>query len=122
MLSCTTVLLAVAANAFGPSPTGKVMPAFVQHAARQSYEAKFAQPQLGDLHKLYSKLPSPCEVQIKVMASSVNPSDKYPNIAASLKIRGHVLGSDVAGTVVAIGEQCTKLKVGDKVWGTLRFW
>lgn len=36
-----------------------------------------------------------------------------------MKVRGHVLGSDVAGTVVAVGDGCTKLKVGDNVWGDI---
>ena len=60
-------LVMASAASFGPAPSGKMMPAYVQHISKQSYEANFAQPQLGDLHRMYSDLPSPnCEVQIKV--------------------------------------------------------
>ena len=31
----------------------------------------------------------------------------------------HVLGRDVAGTVVAVGSACRRLKVGDEVWADL---
>jgi len=57
------------------------------------------------------------EVLVQVQASSVNPVD-YKIIEAnfaneSLPI---TLGFDVAGTVVQVGEGCTRLKVGDRVW------
>jgi hypothetical protein len=53
----------------------------------------------------------------KVLYSSVNPSDRGPNVAASTL--PHVLGSDVCGTVVAAETNCTRLKVGDRVWGDI---
>ena len=63
----------------------------------------------ADLRKTYgSHLPQSCEVLIQVMASSVNPSDRYPSIASHYL--PHVLGSDVAGTVVDVGADCTHLK------------
>ena len=52
---------------------------------------------------------------IKVMASSVNPSDVSPHIQRHPK----VLGSDVAGVVEAIGNGCTRLVVGDSVFGDI---
>jgi NADPH:quinone reductase-like Zn-dependent oxidoreductase len=60
-------------------------------------------------------LPCTCEVLVEVMASSVNPCDRGTDSARNPK----VLGSDVAGKVVAIGQGCQRLKVGDEVWADI---
>ena len=91
----------------------------------------FAVPALGSLHTRYDvPANATCEVLLSVRASSVNPSD----VSA---VRGHrdrrgrlhqyighhdfpkVLGSDVAGIVTGTTEGCTRLKVGDRVWGDI---
>jgi NADPH:quinone reductase-like Zn-dependent oxidoreductase len=71
-------------------------------------------PQLGDLHNKHSGLPDSCEVLVNVEYSSINPADHsspgpYPQ----------VMGSDLAGTVVAVEDSCKRLQVGDKVWADI---
>eukprot|EP00041_Stephanoeca_diplocostata_P007726 m.111474 g.111474 ORF g.111474 m.111474 type:complete len:199 (-) comp17007_c0_seq16:1509-2105(-) len=94
------------------------MSAYIQStSSSQVFTTSSKTPEVGDLRKLYSGLPKSCEVQIKTGASSVNPSDLYPTVAASSL--PHVLGSDVAGEVVAAESSCQRLKVGDRVWGDI---
>jgi len=68
-------------------------------------------PQLGDLHKTHPGLPDSCEVLVNIKYSSINPADR-----ASPGPYPQVMGSDLAGTVIAVEDSCTRLKVGDKVW------
>ena len=72
---------------------------------------------VGDLHKAFRSLPGPsdAEVLIQVAYSSMNPADCGADPHRCPK----VMGSDVSGTVVAVGSGCTKLKVGDQVWGDI---
>jgi NADPH:quinone reductase-like Zn-dependent oxidoreductase len=91
------------------------MNAFVAESASSfKAESEFRTPQVGDLHKVFGDLPHPCEVVVKVAASSINPCDAGTDGERTPK----VLGSDIAGTVVEVGDQCT-LKVGDEVWGDI---
>ena len=66
------------------------------------------------------------EVAIAVAAASVNPADRFrvsgiPRLGrlafGLLRPKVPVLGIDVAGTIVAIGEGVTRWKVGDEVFG-----
>ena len=52
---------------------------------------------------------------LRVLYSSVNPSDISPTIATFPKI----LGSDVAAVVEETGRGCTRLKRGDNVFGDI---
>lgn len=66
------------------------------------------------------------QVVIAVHASSVNPVDwkilQDPSLSTLLSFP-HVMGFDAAGTVVAVGDGCTRLKVGDAVWADLgKYW
>ena len=80
-----------------------------------SYVPSFPVPKLGYLHETFAMLPTECEVLVQVMASSVNPCDRSTDAARNPK----VIGSDIAGTVVAVGSGCTRLKVGDEVWADI---
>ncbi|WP_374587022.1 zinc-binding alcohol dehydrogenase family protein [Ideonella dechloratans] len=65
--------------------------------------------------------PGPYEVRVRVRALALNPYDRIVQtlgglIVPKLKFPA-VLGSDVAGDVVAIGEGCRRLRVGDRVMG-----
>lgn len=86
----------------------------------------------GDLDQLTYRedvdLPVPRrgEVAISVAAASVNPADRFrvsgiPRLGrlvfGLLRPKVPVLGIDVAGTVVAVGERVTRWKVGDEVFG-----
>jgi len=61
--------------------------------------------------------PEAGEVLVAVASSSVNPCDvDYLEFGLGCSGGGGVLGMDVAGTVIAVGAGCKRLKVGDKVW------
>ncbi len=65
-------------------------------------------------------IPGAREVLVEVAAASVNPIDTYIRsgaVAAELPPRA-IPGCDLAGTVVATGEQVTEFQVGDRVWGS----
>ena len=87
-------------------------------SADPSYSASFPTPTIGSLHKRYS-LPknATCELLLAVCASSVNPSDLHPSIAAADYPK--VYGSDVAGRVVNTSGACSRLEIGDLVWGDI---
>jgi NADPH:quinone reductase len=72
----------------------------------------------------YGDLPAPKPTRrqclIKVGAVDVNPIDVYVRsgaIPAQLAFP-HILGRDLAGTVVEAGAACKGFKVGDRVWAT----
>ncbi|MCA9215732.1 MAG: NADPH:quinone reductase [Planctomycetales bacterium] len=73
---------------------------------------------------IYGDLPTPepvgTQVLIKVGAVSVNPIDTYIRNGANYweLPKPYIVGSDVAGTVSAVGPEATRFKVGDRVWGT----
>ncbi|MEJ2523835.1 MAG: NADP-dependent oxidoreductase [Gammaproteobacteria bacterium] len=64
--------------------------------------------------------PGPGELLVRVAAAAVNPRDwmirsgRYP-LQFLLPKSGLVLGSDLAGEVVALGGGCTRFNVGDRV-------
>ena len=56
------------------------------------------------------------EVMVKVEAAGYNYNDLWAIWGEPIKVPSpHISGSDVAGTIVEVGEDVTKLKVGDKV-------
>lgn len=76
-------------------------------------------PDSFEAAQLADPVPGPGEVLVRVIAASINPAD--------VKIRQHgglaapalpaVLGCDMAGVVVAIGDGVTSFAVGDRVYG-----
>eukprot|EP00913_Durusdinium_trenchii_P022964 g21562.t1 len=69
---------------------------------------------------LAKEIPSPGrgEVLVRVYASNINPVDhKIVELAGWSWTYPHKLGYDVAGVVQSVGVGCTRLKVGDRVWG-----
>lgn len=64
--------------------------------------------------------PGPGEVLVKVGAVAVNPIDTYIRSGAvSMPLEfPHVIGFDLAGTVEECGDQVTRFKPGDRVWGS----
>ncbi|KAK8000601.1 hypothetical protein PG990_013201 [Apiospora arundinis] len=62
--------------------------------------------------------PAADEVVIKVAAVAINPSEWKMKEYGYLPLKyPHVLGSDVAGTVVKVGEEVKRFKPGDRVLG-----
>jgi NADPH2:quinone reductase len=72
----------------------------------------------------YADVPTPepkaGEVRIKVAAASLNPIDTYirAGVVAMQLPKPFITGSDVAGTIDAIGPGVKRFKVGDRVWGS----
>jgi len=73
---------------------------------------------------IYGDLPEPkpalSECLIKVGAVDVNPIDTYVRgglVPAKINFP-FILGRDLAGTIVALGDQVKRFKVGDRVWAT----
>ena len=79
----------------------------------------FPVPTIGSLHSHFVDLPAnaTCEVLLSVRTSSVNPSDISPRVSRDDFPK--VLGSDAAGVITATTGDCTRLKVGDRVWGDI---
>src|SRR4051812_5381718 len=72
----------------------------------------------------HGDLPTPVpkgnEVLVKVAAAALNPIDCYVRagtVAMNLP-KPFVTGTDLAGTVTALGPQAQRFKVGDRVWGS----
>ncbi len=72
----------------------------------------------------YGELPTPepgrGQVLVRVAAAAVNPIDTYIRggmVAAKLPTP-FIPGCDLAGTVVAVGPEATRFRVGDRVWGS----
>lgn len=72
----------------------------------------------------YGELPTPrvgpTQVLVRVGAAAVNPIDTYIRAAAiPMPIEfPYIPGSDLAGTVEAVGESVTRFRPGDRVWGS----
>ncbi len=70
-------------------------------------------------------VPGPREVLVQVVATSLNLSDweglvgspAYARFGGLRRPRRHVLGSDIAGIVAAVGSGVTRFAVGDEVYG-----
>ena len=72
----------------------------------------------------YADRPQPTpgagEVLVKVGAVAVNPIDTYirSGAVAMPLTMPYVIGSDLGGTVEAVGPGVTRFKTGDRVWGS----
>jgi NADPH:quinone reductase-like Zn-dependent oxidoreductase len=87
--------------------------------------------EFGGTDKLiYADLPTPEinaeEVLIKVRAISINPVDVRTRAGSAMAdhLKHHrplILGWDISGTVVKMGSNVTKFKIGDDVFGMVNF-
>jgi len=93
------------------------MAAFVAPSSNPSefyYDAAFPVPTLGKLHDELAELPADAaEVKLRVLCSSVNPSDT----STDGYLKPKPLGSDVVGVVVETDSAV--FGVGDIVWGDI---
>jgi NADPH:quinone reductase len=77
-------------------------------------------PEVLQYGELPTPSPKPGEVRVRVVAASVNPIDVYFRsgmVKANLPLP-FIPGCDLAGTVDAIGEGVTTVRVGERVWGS----
>lgn len=90
---------------------------------------RYGGPEVLAMEELPTPTPGPEEVLLAVRATSVNASDVEFLTAKPAYIRGFgafgpkwtVLGSDVAGVVVAVGSEVSRWKEGDEVFGDILY-
>ena len=88
---------------------------------------KYGPPEAMKLREIEKPTPKDDEILVKIHATSVNASDHelltgnppYARIWGLFKPNYKVLGSDIAGTVEAIGKNVTEFNPGDEVFGDL---
>jgi NADPH:quinone reductase-like Zn-dependent oxidoreductase len=91
---------------------------------------KYGSPDVLRLEEVPMPTPTDDEVLIKVYAVSVNRSDwegltgkpLYARVGGLFKPGHHILGSDIAGRVEAVGKNISDFQPGDEVFGeTMRY-
>ena len=90
-----------------------------------SYE-RYGTPEVLRIGELPTPSPAPGKVLVKVAATSVNLSDwesligspGYVRFDGLTRPRRQVLGSDISGVVVEVGEGVTRFAPGDEVYGS----
>ena len=95
----------------------------MQAIVRESYGA----PDVLRLTEVPTPTPTADQLLIKIHAVSINGSDRenligrplYARIGGLRKPGNPILGSDIAGTVAAVGKNHTEFKVGDELFGEL---
>ena len=88
---------------------------------------EYGSPDVVKLEEVQKPTPADNELLIKVYAASINRSDwegvvgkpLYVRIGGLIKPRDKILGSDIAGTVEAVGKDVKKFKPGDEVFGLI---
>lgn len=89
--------------------------------------ARYGPPDVLQLTEVQKPIPADDEILVKVRSVSINRSDweslvgkpLYARIGGLLKPGNPILGSDVAGTVEAVGSNHTQFKPGDEVLGEM---
>lgn len=79
---------------------------------------RFGGPEVLQLDEVPDPAPGPDDVIIAVKAAGVNPADTYMR-SGTYRIQPElpcIPGGDAAGDVVALGENVTGLKIGDRVF------
>jgi NADPH:quinone reductase-like Zn-dependent oxidoreductase len=88
---------------------------------------EYGTPDVLHLRDVPTPKPSDGDVLVKVHATSINDFDWHlltgrpflNRIGALRRPKYHVLGSDVAGTVEAVGRSVTRFRPGDEVYGDM---
>lgn len=88
---------------------------------------RYGSPDVLQLQEVVTPVPAADEALIKVQAVSVNRSDwealtgkpLYARFGGLFRPSHHILGSDIAGQVVAVGKDHTQFQVGDEVFGEM---
>jgi NADPH:quinone reductase-like Zn-dependent oxidoreductase len=88
---------------------------------------RYGPPDLMRVEQIAVPSPRAGHVLVRVVATSVNLSDweglrgwpAYARVGGLFRPRRKVLGSDIAGVVVAVGDGVTRFGVGDAVYGDI---
>jgi len=88
---------------------------------------RYGPPSVLQLTDVPTPVPRDHEVLVKVHAVSLNLSDweglrgkpAYARLGGLFRPRGHVLGSDIAGRVEAVGRDAVRFKAGDAVFADI---
>ena len=89
--------------------------------------SRYGTPDVLQLAEVQKPIPADDEILVKVRSVSVNRSDwerltgkpLYARFGGLLRPGNPILGSDVAGTVEAVGKNHTQFKPGDEVFGEM---
>ena len=93
---------------------------------------EFGSPEVLELKEVEKPTPENDELLVKVYATSINAIDMIFRSGASMlfgmtkimagfkKPKFNILGFDVSGEVVSVGEKVTKFKEGDPIFACLR--
>jgi NADPH:quinone reductase-like Zn-dependent oxidoreductase len=90
----------------------------------------YGEPDVLELKEVAKPVPKDSEVLIKIHATTVNRTDcgfRKPEylivrlISGLFKPRKHILGTELAGVIEAVGKSVTKFKIGDEVFGLSTF-
>jgi NADPH:quinone reductase-like Zn-dependent oxidoreductase len=88
---------------------------------------EYGPPEVLRLGEVPKPVPTDDEVLVKLHAVSVNRSDwegligkpAYARLGGLFRPRRHILGSDIAGRVEAVGKNITRFRPGDEVFGDI---
>ena len=88
---------------------------------------EYGSPEVLRLTEIEKPVPTDDQVLIKIRSVSINGSDRegligkplYSRMGGLRRPRYPILGSDIAGTVEAVGKNHTEFKAGDEVFGEL---
>jgi len=88
---------------------------------------EYGSPDVLKLEEVQKPIPADNQLLIKVHAASINRSDwegligkpLYARIGGLFRPKDRILGSDIAGTVEAVGKDVKQFKPGDEVFGLL---
>jgi NADPH:quinone reductase-like Zn-dependent oxidoreductase len=89
---------------------------------------KYGSPDVLQLREIPKPVPKDNEVLVKIRAASLNAADLealrgdfVTRMAAPLKPKHKIPGTDFAGQIEAIGSRVVQFKPGDEIWGDLSF-
>ena len=89
---------------------------------------KYGSPDVLHLQEVEKPTPKEGEVLVKVHAASLNAGDLeairgewHTRVSGPLRPKFTIPGTDVAGTIEAVGEDVKQFQPGDEVWGDLSF-
>ncbi len=87
---------------------------------KAAYIEQTGPPEAIKVGDLPTPKPGPAQVLVRVHATSINPIDLYlrSGMVAMPMAFPYIIGSDLAGTVEALGPGAGRFKVGDRVWGS----